>query len=470
MVGTVARKEFLALKRDSRVRLTAIMLIVMLLVALASAAARYSDVSRERDAAQALIKEQWDTQGEKNPHAAAHYGLYAIRPVTPLSFFDTGVTSYSGVYIWLEAHRRNLPGGRPADDNAAATGIAELTAAYTLQILLPLFVILLAFPAFAAEREKGTLRQILGTGVTPGTLLIGKALGIAGAVMTVIGPILLAGLIVLLIVPDGIASLPQAVALVVTYLLYALAILFLSLAVSARAATAQVALVVLLAFWAVTSFVLPRLAADIAAIRHDLPSAIDFAAAIEADKASGLDGRAPTEVIEERRQQMLELYGVESTDELPINFQGIVFSLTEQLDAAVFERHFADLENRLLSQQAVYGTASLLSPRIAIELASMQWSGTSLEQFIGFGKHAEAFRLDFIEVLNRDLTTNSAPGQANYRSGPDLWQSIGDYRFPAQSFGNALAHAAPYLLVLSMWLLASVVLAWTSAQRLRVTV
>ena len=470
MIGTVARKEYLALRRDARVRLTAIMLLLMLLVAFASAAARYTSVSQERDAAQALINEQWDTQGEKNPHAAAHYGLYAIRSVTPLSFFDTGVTSYSGVSIWLEAHRRNRPAGMPAADNAAATGVAELTAAYTLQILLPLFVILLAFPAFAAEREQGTLRQVLGTGVTPQALLIGKAVGIAGAVMTVVGPILLLGLFALMLTPGGIASLPQAIALIATYLLYAIVVLFVSLAVSARAATAQAALVALLAFWAVTSFVLPRLAADFAALRHDLPHAIDFDAAIEADRSAGLDGRTPADVIEQRRRQTLDLYGADSTDELPINFQGIVFSVTEQLDAAVFESHYSDLDSRLLSQQAVYGMASVVSPRIAVELASMQWSGTGLAQYLDFGNHAESFRLDFIEALNRDLTMNSAPGQTDYRSGPELWETTGDYRYPEPTFGSALVNAAPYLLVLALWLAASIVYAWLGVRRIRVSI
>jgi ABC-2 type transport system permease protein len=470
MIGTVARKEFLALRRDSRVRMSAAVLVVMLIVALLSAAARYADLSQERAAAQALINEQWDTQGEKNPHAAAHYGVYAIRPVTPLSLFDTGVTSFSGVSIWLEAHRRNLPGGRPADDNAAATGVADLTVAYTLQILLPLFVILLAFPAFAAEREQGTLRQLLGTGVTPGALLAGKALGIAGSVMLVIGPILLIGLAVLALLPGGSASLPQALALVVTYLVYALVVLFVALAVSARAPTAQASLVILLAFWAVTSFVVPRVAADLAGLRHDLPHAVDFDAAIAADIETGLDGRVPADVIEERRRQTLELYGANAEADLPINFQGIVFSLREQLDAAVFARHFDDLYNRLLAQQSVYGIASLVSPRIAVQLASMQWSGTGLAQYIEFGNHAEAFRMDFIEALNQDLTVNSAPGQTDYRSGPELWRTIGDYAFPAQRFIDAVRSAGPFVLVLALWLAASVTASWIGVRRIKVTI
>ena len=113
---------------------------------------------------------------------------------------------------------------------------------------------------------------------------------------------------------------------------------------------------------------------------------------------------------------------------------------------------------------------SLVSPRIAVQLASMQWSGTGLEQDIDFARHAELFRMEFIETLNRDLTMNSQPGQTDYRSGPELWRSIGDYQYPGLNFGSKFGASAPFLLVLLLWLGATVVAAWASVRRLRVAV
>jgi len=470
MISTIAAKEFQTLARDPRVRLTAVLLVIMLLVSLLSAVLRFDDVSRERQAAQDLINEQWANQGEKNPHAAAHYGIYAIRPVTPLSFFDTGITSFSGVSIWLEAHRRNLPGARPADDNTAAGPNAELTAAYTLQILLPLFIILLSFQAFAGEREQGTLRQLLGTGVAPLSLLIGKAVGIAAAAAVVVVPVLLLGLVALLFAPGGLAQLHAAAALILMYALYALIFLFVSLAISARMATSQSVLVALLAFWAVSSFVLPRISADFAAWRYPLPSAVELERRIGSDIETGIDGRNPADVIAERRRQTLQLYKADSVEDLPINFQGIIFDLQEKLDAAVFSKHFSDVYKRLNAQQATYGTASLLSPRMAIELVSMQFAGTGLLQQIDFANHAEQYRMKFIETLNRDLTLNSNPGQTDYRTGPDLWKSVGEYHYPGLSFTAVLSATMPLLLALGLWLIGSMASAWMAIRSLRVSV
>ncbi|MCB2109292.1 MAG: ABC transporter permease subunit, partial [Rhodobacteraceae bacterium] len=182
MIISIARKELISALRDGRVIWSAAIFAVMLLAALASAAQRYTVISTERAAAQEIVDMQWNNQGEKNPHAAAHYGVYAFKPVTPLSFFDTGVSSFTGVSIWLEAHKQNMAEGEPARDATAIARFGELTAAFTLQMLLPLLVILLAFSSFAGEREQGTLRQVLSMGVSPTSLLFGKALGAAAAV------------------------------------------------------------------------------------------------------------------------------------------------------------------------------------------------------------------------------------------------------------------------------------------------
>ena len=470
MIRIVAAKEFTQLRRDPRVRLTAAILVVMLLVALISAVARYQDVSQERAAAQEIINEQWNNQGEKNPHAAAHYGIYAIRPVTPLSFFDTGVTAFTGVSIWLEAHRRNLAGGRPADDDTAAGRAGELTGAYALQLLLPLFIILLAFQAFAGEREQGTLRQLLGTGVPAHALLLGKALGISAAVGLVIGPVLLLAIVALVLTPGGLAELPQALLMMVSYLVYGAVFLFVSLAISARLGSSQSVLVALLAFWAVSSFVLPRFASDLSRWLYPLPSSVEFQSAIAGDLEAGIGNVSPAELIEQRRQQTLELYKVEREEDLPINFQGIIFSLQEELDAQVYSKHFDSLHARMDSQRSLYGIASLVSPRMAVELLSMEWAGTSIGAQRDFSNHAEGFRREFIEVLNQDLTFNSKAGETGYRSGPELWNQVGPYEYSGTTLAAVSARAGPLILVLMLWLVGSVVSAWLAVRNLKVSV
>ena len=178
MIVTIARKEFRGVLRDGRVLVSAGVLLLLGLVALASAGARYASLNSERAIAQALIQAQWIEQGDKNPHSAAHYGIHAFRPALPLSFFDPGVLAYEGVSIWLEAHKRNFPAGRPADDLTALARFGELSLGFVFQALVPLGLLLMTYAAFSSERESGTLRQLLASGVTPAQLFAGKFLGL----------------------------------------------------------------------------------------------------------------------------------------------------------------------------------------------------------------------------------------------------------------------------------------------------
>lgn len=120
--------------------------------------------------------EIWESQGEKSPHSAAHYGVYAFKPTGWLAFFGPGTEAYTGVTVWLEAHKQNQFLYRPASDGNTLQRFGELTAAAVLQLLLPLLIILLGFSTFAGERESGTLRQVLSLGVDRHDLALGLLL------------------------------------------------------------------------------------------------------------------------------------------------------------------------------------------------------------------------------------------------------------------------------------------------------
>lgn len=470
MIGTVAAREYTTLMRDGRMKLTVAIVLLMLFVALVSAVQRYRDISEERATSQALVNAQFAEQGDKNPHAAAHYGIYAFKPVTPLSFFDTGVSSYQGVSVWLEAHKQNRAEGRPADDMTVLARFGELTVAYTLQILLPLLIILLAFPAFAGEREQGTLRQVVSMGVKSTDLLFGKALGALAAIATTLGPVFALGVLALLFASDGASYLPHALTLALVYSLYAVVFLFLTLAVSAALPRSKPVLVAMCGFWAVTVFVVPRLAADTSRIAYPLPAAVTLQKAIDADLQVGLGGQSPDAVVGQRREQTLKLYDAERVEDLPINFQGIVFSIQEQLGNAVFDLHYGDLEAALEAQQGVHELLGLVSPVLPVKLISMELSGTSLHQQSAYTRHAEAYRREFIEQMNQDITFNSRPGQAEYQAGPELWAKVEPYQFDPPGFLASLATLGPSLMTLLLWLVAAITAAVLAVRRLKVMV
>jgi ABC-2 type transport system permease protein len=465
---STTQKEFASAFRDGRVLGSAAILALMLLAAFASAAQRYAVVATERSAAQAVVEEQWRSQGDKNPHAAAHYGVYAFKPTPPLSFFDTGVTGFTGVSIWLEAHRRNLAEGEPARDGTAIARFGELTGAFTLQMLLPLLVILLTFGAFAGEREQGTLRQLMSMGVSPMSLLWGKAAGASAVVAVCLGPLLLLAIGALAVAPDGSAQVGRALMLVLLYAAYCGVFLFLSLAVSARVDSARSAFLVMVAFWAVSSIALPRFAADVARLSAPLPTAIEFNAAIAQDLETGIGDKPVDQLIAERRAATLRLYRKESIEALPINFQGIVLGIQEQAGNAVFDKHFGALDGALDRQLGTLNAFSTVSPRLAVQLASMELAGTSLAAHRGFAEAAEQHRRRLVDTMNEAVTMGSTGANPAARGDTALWARVEPFRFVPDTLGQSLARLGPSLMVMLLWLAGAVAAAWLAVRRLRV--
>jgi len=84
-------------------------------------------------------------------------------------------------------------------------------------------------------------------------------------------------------------------------------------------------------------------------------------------------------------------------------------------------------------------------------------AGSSLRHHEAFARAAETFRADMIEVMNRDLTFNSKPGEASYRAGPELWQQVGSFAWQGLPLSASLGALGPSFVTLLLWLAATLV-------------
>ena len=57
--------------------------------------------------AQTHVRQQWESLEAMNPHRAAHYGLYAFKPLNLLNSIDGGINDYTGNVLKLEGHVQN---------------------------------------------------------------------------------------------------------------------------------------------------------------------------------------------------------------------------------------------------------------------------------------------------------------------------------------------------------------------------
>jgi ABC-2 type transport system permease protein len=395
--------------------------------------------------------------------------MYAVRPVGPLAAVDRGLDRYLGSAIYLEAHYQNPVRYRPAEDGTAVDRMAELTVAGILQLLIPLLIVLLTFGAFAGEREAGTLRQLLSLGVPRRTFLVGKALGIAGVLAVVVVPAAVIGALALTATTDapGLTQAGMRSALMAGgYGLYCVACVGLGLAVSAIAPSSRVALLVLTGWWAVTGFVVPVIASDLAERLHPTPTASDFWHAVKQDLDQGVDGHnTRTARYEAFKQQVVAQYGVSRVEDLPVNFTGLAYLESERYGDMVFDRHYSRLAERYAQQQRVHDVLAMVAPIIAIRSWSTAMAGSDLAHHGTFAQAAERFRRRLNRLMNEELAYKGArPGL--YMADTSLWQRVPRFEYQTPDAWWAAGERRRSLLLLGGWALAAVMLAGAGVRSL----
>jgi ABC-2 type transport system permease protein len=462
----IARKEFVDLVRDGRVRWATVMVGLLLTVSVFAGWRHAAAVSAEHERAQQATREQWERQPAKNPHSAAHYGIFAFKPQSRLAMVDSGIDPYVGVAAWLEAHRQNEFRYRPAADRTALQRFGDFTPAMVMQVLMPLVIVLLAFGTVAAEREQGTWRQLLSTGVSPRQAVLGKALGVVGVIGVIVVPAALVAAGVLgLSAPSRVfeGDWTRTLPLATVYVVWSGIWVALTLSVSAWARSSRGALVTLLGLWMVSSLVAPRLVSDLAAVWHPTPTAAEFQRAMDADLS---DSASRTARLDAKRQALFAQYNVTTVEALPINFSGVSLQEGEEHANEVFDKHFGQLFDAFDRQNGLARAASFVAPLLAVRSLSMGLAGSDFAQHRDFSTAAESYRRDLQRRLNGDVALHQKPGET-YLAGPELWTSVPDFEYQAPEVSTVLAHQRTPMLALGAWLILAVGLATVASARVR---
>ncbi len=468
----IAKKEFKEIVRDGRFRWLSGVLLVLLLAALATGWQYAEQAQNERETAEKADRETWLAQGARNPHSAAHFGHYAFKPTPFLAYIDRGLNSFLGTAIWLEAHSQDPAGFRPAEDATSLQRFGDLTAAWTLQYLIPLFIIIMGFSAFAGEREQGTLKQLKSLGLRSSQLALGKTLGIGAALALALVPVTIVALALLglSVNADSFpAIVPRLFGLGLIYTLYFIAFFSLTLAVSAKAKTPRLALLVLLGFWIGGGLLLPRLSADVAESVYPTPSITAFWEGVSTDVDEGLDGQTSRRQRSEALQQrVLEQYGVDKVEDLPVNYAGIRLQDSEEYSNLVFDKHYQQLWDTFTNQENLQAFASVLSPSIAVSAISRGFAGTDLHQHRHFADAAELHRRKIVKILNDDLAENGAEAGFGYMADEKLWQDVPQIEYSSPSFSWVLSHYPLQLGILALWGVLSFMIMIRSVNNVRV--
>jgi ABC-2 type transport system permease protein len=371
--------------------------------------ARFSAESAQRQRYQTLVGEQFAAQPDRHPHRVSHYGYLLFRPRAPLGFFDTGLESFAGTSIFLEAHRQNTANFSAASQGGGNDRFGDLTLALVLQFFLPIFVLAVAGVSITREREAGTLPLLLCQGVKWSDVVWGKWCGtlllLAAVVMP--GAVLAAAWLAFTVDATlGRDVVLRAAGLVGVHALFLAACAAIGIAASAWHHTSRAALVTLIAAWFGLWVILPRVLPVVATAVEPVPVRATFDADVEARVMELGDSHNPDDPVFARlRESTLRQYGVTRVEDLPFNYGGLVMAKSEEATTAAYREHLAQLQAVYRRQQRFAEWAGIVSPYIAVRLASMALAGSDVAHLFEFERQAEDYRYRLIQALN-DLHQN----------------------------------------------------------------
>ncbi len=458
MLRIVIKKEFLTAVRDIRLQISGAVILVLMLTAVLVGKQGQKKIQQQRANAQAEMQEKWLSQGNKHPHSAAHFGQFAFKPKPVLSFLDIGLDNFTGISVFLEAHKQNEVLFSAAQDSNGMSRFGEMTAALVLQFLLPLLIIFLTFNIFSKEREEGTLKLIHAQGLSMRQLFFGKVLGTFLMVLFLFVPVIV--LAYCLLDQDSAALDTHLTSkflwMASSYASYFLILVLLCVLVSAFARSSGLSLLVLLGMWISSCVILPKAAANMADKLYPAPSQFDFRNNIKEQVKNGLDGHNPSDVrLNELKQKVLKEYGVETIEELPINWSGIAMQAGEEYTDQVYDAEFAKIEKIFTKQNNTTEWLGFINPYLAIRNLSMALAGTNFYHHTNFARAAESHRRKFVKTMNKDMEVNHKPAIAysDYKVGEEMWSSTAEFEYDLPSTSSILSRQWRSITALGLWML-----------------
>jgi ABC-2 type transport system permease protein len=470
MLIHIIRKELQELLRERLLQIAVLALAALLITSLSLSYAYHQTLSEQTEAASALARTHWEEQGAKNQHSAAHYGIYLFKPRSVLAFWDPGVDPYVGATTYIEAHKRNQPLFKPVEESPLLARWGQLTPAFVMLFLLPLLIVWLCAGSISRDREQGTLRFVLSQGVPWRTLLLGKTLSRWVVVLALAMPAF--GGMLVLFSGFGSRGLPLAETglLLLVYLAYLGVFIHLGVAISARVSRSTMAVLLMLAFWVVNVWMLPKLATNLAEWAYPIPTGESFQQALaEEIEAKGIrrhDPNNPRTIA--FTQQTLDKYGVDSIEALPVNFNGLILQAAEDRNDAIFDQHYQALFDQYGRQLHLTKYAGLLSPFWQARQLSMGLCQTDLWANLDFQAATDRYRKQFIRALNEDLIQSGPVREDGERYVRDqaFWQTVPDFAYQAPSLALTWTHHALSGLILLGWLLLSGLLLGMSREKI----
>lgn len=453
----LARQLWLDAFRSKVMSIALVLMLFLLLFSAYSGWENYHDQNLTRDEIQDEVQESWENNPDKHPHRMAHYGSFALRLKHVLSVFDMGMENFVGNAVFLEAHKQNTVNFSEASMSTGLLRFGEVSLAMLLKVIVPLLIFYLGFATIARERENGTLKLLIGQGITRKEIVFGKWSGLFGLSLVFLASVFLVLLFfVVLESHDGlyVDSILRYLLLLVSYLLFFAILCAITILVSAFSKTAKGALVKLLGIWLLFVIIVPKSLQAVGYYLYPTPSKIEMETAVEHDLVQIGDSHNPDDPhFKALKDSVLLAHNVDDVADLPFNYGGFVMAQGEALSAAVYQKHQSQIYEVYGKQNSLERYSAFVNPYTAIKNLSMGFSGTDFRSFLHFKDQAETYRYNLAQEMNR-LQMELIPNKG--KEGPsvissDYWKNFPPFEYNYLGISQVFKNELVSLTALLLW-------------------
>jgi ABC-2 type transport system permease protein len=451
-----------ALRQKHLQVLAAVLMLLFALLAFNSVVA-YKARMQSFEKAKQAVRTAWLNQGPQNPHNSAHYGHYIFQPVDAMQFLDNGIRPFAGSILRLEAHAQNEAAFSPAQDKTELSRFGDMSFAWMLQVLIPLFIILLCFNAVSADRENQNLKLLSAQGISNSSYLWGKILSLYAVVIS----LSLAGLLIQLLAYQffaggaGAISFSRIAVWFLVYAVYLFVLTGLSVLVSAWVRKSSASLVMQLASWILLMIVMPKITAGAGAALYPMEHKAIFTKALKEDREKGIDGHNPED---ERAKKFMDSviahYKIDTNKvkdvnaALPVNVDGLVMQADEEYANLVYDKHFKRVRDNIVKQNSISKYVAFINPYLAIRNTSMAISQSDFSSHLNLLASAETYRRYLIKELNDKMAYGgSKTGDWDWKVDPKYWETVKDFTYPSTTLLQSINTNGAEIGALLLWVL-----------------
>ena len=218
---------------------------------------------------------------------------------------------------------------------------------------------------------------------------------------------------------------------------------------------------------------LPKGVQFVAQNLYPTPSRIAFETQVEEDVMKVGDSHNPEDPhFKHIKDSLLTKYNVKTTDELPVNYGGIVMKEGERISAKLYVDHLKKLQDQYHQQQKLSEIFGFINPVMAIKNLSMTASGTDYFAYQQFQNQAEEYRYKLAQRMN-DLQiehiSNIKPKENEKPAmvGKENWHKFPDFQYEFTSIKESLSYQILPLAAIIFWLLVCILMVELSAKNLK---